>query len=140
MPYIPGGRLFALKFLQKYLNQTLEALESFLPFVNQPADFDGGICFVLPGTSMNLTVDGGKHKNIIFLLQISSFYHPDLVNAPDVVIGKIGYSTLADVYHAGVPYGYIPRSDFWESAVCELYIQSNMEDIRMDVNNNSIGI
>ncbi len=111
---------------------TMGGISETLPFVDQLADFDENICFVVPGTSMNIPIDGEKQKNIIFLPQNSSFYHPDLVNAADVVIGKIGYSTLAEVYHAGVPYGYIPRSDFRESSVFESYIQSNMEGFRIN--------
>lgn len=45
----------------------------------------------------------------------AGFYHPDLVQASDAVIGKVGYSTLAEVYQAGVPFGYVARADFRES-------------------------
>ena len=111
---------------------TMGGISERLPFADQLADFDENIYFVVPGTSMKLTVDGEKHKNVIFLPQNSSFYHPDLVNAADAVVGKVGYSTLAEVYHAGVPYGFIPRSDFRESEVFESFIQSDMQGIKID--------
>ena len=111
---------------------TMGGISETLPFADHLAKFQANIYFVVPGTLMKLPVDREKCKNVIFLLQNSSFYHPDLVNASDAVVGKVGYSTLAEVYHAGVPYGFITRSDFRESAVFESYIQSNMEGIRID--------
>ncbi len=46
----------------------------------------------------------------IHLLPINSpLFHPDLIRAANVVIGKAGYSTIAEVYRAGVPFGYFSR-------------------------------
>lgn len=42
-------------------------------------------------------------------------YHPDLLNAADGVIGKLGYSTVAEIYQAGTPFAYVGRHDFRES-------------------------
>jgi hypothetical protein len=53
-------------------------------------------------------------------------FHPNLVNACDAVIGKVGYSTLAEVYHAGLPFGYIPRQEFRESSRLVEYIAQHM--------------
>jgi hypothetical protein len=47
----------------------------------------------------------------------STFYHPDLVAAADAVVGKLGYSTLAECWGSGVPFGYVPRPTFAESPV-----------------------
>ena len=41
----------------------------------------------------------------------SVHYHPDLVCAADLVIGKAGYSTIAEVFHGGSPFGYYVRDD-----------------------------
>ena len=54
--------------------------------------------------------------NVLYLPLHSDFYHPDLVNAADLVIGKAGYSTIAEVYRAGVPFGYVPRTQYPETA------------------------
>jgi hypothetical protein len=59
----------------------------------------------------------------------SSFFHPDLINACDAVIGKVGYSTLAEVYHAGNPFGYVARQDFRESPALTAYIAQHMPGI-----------
>jgi hypothetical protein len=47
----------------------------------------------------------------------SALYHPDLVAACDAVVGKLGYSTLAECWGSGVPFGYVPRDGFAESPV-----------------------
>ena len=80
------------------------------------------ISFVMPGAGPDLKL----HDNAIILPHRSDFYHPDLVNASDAVIGKVGYSTLAEVYHAGIPFGYIARSNFRESDPMVKFIQKQM--------------
>lgn len=78
--------------------------------------------FIIPGSSQTARfVD-----NLVLLPHHSEFFHPDLVNACDAVIGKLGYSTLAEVFHAGVPYGYIPRSSFKESDFLEEFVKEKM--------------
>jgi UDP:flavonoid glycosyltransferase YjiC (YdhE family) len=81
--------------------------------------------FVIPGASEHLAAVG----NIVSLPYQSSIYHPDLMRAADAVVGKTGYSTVAEAYHAGVPYGYVSRPKFPESAVMAAYIQKHMHGI-----------
>ncbi len=81
-----------------------------------------GFHFIVPGGSQTMRLE----DNLVLLPRHSGFYHPDLVNACDAVIGKLGYSTLAEVYHAGVPYGYIPRAGFKESEVLEEFVKERM--------------
>ncbi len=64
--------------------------------------------------------------NLILLPHPTQLYHPDLVNASDAVIGKVGYGTLAEVYWAGVPFGYISRPNFRESEKLARFIKSEM--------------
>ena len=59
-------------------------------------------------------------------------YHPDLVNAADALIGKVGYSTLAEIYQAGTPFGYIARSTFRESPFLVDYVEANMPCVQFD--------
>ncbi len=66
------------------------------------------------------------HKNLILLPHRSDFFHPDLVNASDAVIGKAGYSTIAEIYHTGVPFGFIPATYNPEHEILVEYIQSKM--------------
>lgn len=67
-----------------------------------------------------------RRKTIINLQRDSGIFHPDLINACDAMIGKVGYSTIAEVYRAGVPFGYIARPAFRESSVLESYINRKM--------------
>lgn len=67
-----------------------------------------------------------RQGNIWYLPALSGVYHPDLVAASDVVIGKVGYSTLAEVYQAGVPFGYIQRPRFRESKPLAEFIAREM--------------
>ncbi len=80
------------------------------------------IYFIIPGGSQSMQVI----DNLVLLPHHSDFFHPDIVNACDTVVGKLGYSTLAEIYHAGVPYGYIPRSTFKESDVLEVFVKNQM--------------
>ena len=54
-----------------------------------------------------LIVSGGNGQfpsrpNLKRLAPDSPIFHPDLVNACNAVIGKVGYSTLTEVYQAGL--------------------------------------
>ena len=86
------------------------------------------INFIIPGVGFKTA----RQDNLIILPQRSDYYHPDLVNASDAVIGKVGYSTLAEVYHAGVPFGYAVRSNFRESASMAAFIEREMNGIFLD--------
>ena len=86
------------------------------------------VWFVLPGASQSWTVEG----NLILLPHQSPLFHPDLVNTSDVVVGKAGYSTLAEVYGAGVPFGYILPSDSRESPKLADFIDKKMMSLAID--------
>ena len=78
--------------------------------------------FVIAGGADSLKIE----KNLILLPHRSDYFHPDLVNAADAVIGKAGYSTVAEVYNAGTPFGYIPRPSSAESPRLVQFIKQNM--------------
>jgi UDP-N-acetylglucosamine:LPS N-acetylglucosamine transferase len=82
----------------------------------------GDYRFIIPGPVHDLTVQ----DNLILLPHQSGYFHPDLINACDAVIGKVGYSTVAEIYYAGVPFGYIARENFRESQVLVTFIEKNM--------------
>jgi len=83
------------------------------------------IHFVIPGAGPKMEI----RDNYVILPHRSDFYHPDLVNACDAVVGKVGYSTLAEVYHAGVPFGYVTRSNFRESEPLAAFIEKEMPGV-----------
>jgi hypothetical protein len=96
-------------------------------FIGQLAS-QKGIFYVAPGAG----TDFRPSENVILLPHHSDFYHPDLVHSADAVVGKVGYSTLAEVYHAGVPFGYIKRTRFQESEILSRYIEDHMTGYSID--------
>lgn len=84
--------------------------------------------FVIPGGSASLQRSG----NVIMLPSRMEHRHPDLVSAADVVIGKVGYGTLAEVYQAGTAFGYLTRDDFRESAILANFIDRHIPSIKLD--------
>ena len=52
--------------------------------------------------------------------------HRDLVGAADLVVGKLGYSTLAEAWASGVACLYVPRPGFRESAVLERWVRGRL--------------
>jgi len=66
------------------------------------------IQFVIAGGSR---AEHRSARNVMMLPPDSVHYHPDLVCAADLVIGKAGYSTIAEVFHGGSPFGYFVRDD-----------------------------
>jgi len=78
------------------------------------------IRFIIPGSSEKME----RKENLLLLPHHSGFFHPDLIHASDAVIGKVGYSTVAEVYHAGIPFGCIPRPQFRESDVLLSFIMA----------------
>lgn len=83
------------------------------------------VWFILPGSSDEHRIQ----DNLVLLPHRSTFYHPDLVNACQAVIGKLGYSTISEVYHAGLPFGYIPRDQFRESPLLSAYVDQNFNSV-----------
>jgi UDP-N-acetylglucosamine:LPS N-acetylglucosamine transferase len=51
------------------------------------------------------------------------------VNAADAVVGKAGYSTISEIYQAGVPFGYVPRSNFRETDKLVAFIEKEMKGL-----------
>jgi hypothetical protein len=100
---------------------TMGGIQGNLSFVDKCKNFDGAY-FVIPGSYTLFSMFG----NIRLLPHHSSFFHPDLVQASDLVIGKTGYSTIAEVFSAGIPFGYISRNRFRESSILEHFIQDHI--------------
>jgi UDP:flavonoid glycosyltransferase YjiC (YdhE family) len=89
-----------------------------------------GVYFIVPGATHRTHIE----DHLILLPHRSEFYHPDLMNAADVVIGKAGYSTVAEAYHAGIPFGFIAREKFRESATMASFIRREMHGIEIPAN------
>jgi UDP:flavonoid glycosyltransferase YjiC (YdhE family) len=91
-------------------------------FVQKLSDLPG-VYFILPGGSQT-TIHYEESR--VFLPHHSDFYHPDLMAASDMVVGKAGYSTIAEAYWAGIPFAYVSRQRFPEAAVMAEYVQQSI--------------
>lgn len=87
----------------------------------------GDTFFVVPGAAEHLE----RRGFLVALPHRSGFFHPDLVHAADVVIGKLGYSTLAEVWAAGVPFGHVGRPTFRESPVLAAFAADHMPGLTL---------
>jgi len=106
---------------------TMGGIQGDYAFINEMKKRED-ICFIIPGAVEETQVLG----NLLLLPHHSENFHPDLVNTSDTVIGKVGYSTLAEVYNAGVPFGYISRRRFRESPILVSYIENQMKGLPID--------
>lgn len=86
------------------------------------------VIFVAPGHQDQNPV---RRDNLLLLPREYGIFHPDLVAAADAVVGKTGYSTLAEVYNSSVPWGFISRNDFPESPVLAAFIQAHMSGLEI---------
>lgn len=78
--------------------------------------------FVVPGADDRPC----RRGRLVALPHHSAFYHPDLVHAADVAVGKLGYSTVAEVYHSRATFGFVERPRFPESPVLADFVRSQM--------------
>lgn len=86
--------------------------------VGRLAGCDGAV-FVVPGGAEVEQRNG----NVVLLPHRTGLHHPDLVRAADVVVGKLGYSTVAEVVGMGKPFAFVPRPSFPESPILEAYVR-----------------
>ena len=78
--------------------------------------------FVIPGGADSFI----RQQNLILLPHRTSFQHADLVAAASLVVGKLGYSTLAEVYQAATPYLFMQRRRFPESPALARFAERNL--------------
>jgi hypothetical protein len=111
---------------EKMVLISLGGIELQYPFLNQLNKNRGVTFVILGGTETKCLAD-----HVLLLPHQAPFYHPDLVNACDAMIGKLGYSTVAEVYHAGIPFAYIGREHFCESAELEKFVKREMNGMQL---------
>ncbi|MCP4200975.1 MAG: hypothetical protein GY769_03485 [bacterium] len=92
-----------------------------------------------PGNESFFVTLGGvdrlcRDNGILRLPNRSPVYPPDLIWAADAVIAKLGYSTVAECFHAGARLGYIGRASFPESPVLEEFVRRNLPSIELPPN------
>lgn len=100
---------------------TMGGMDMDLPFLDSLSSYPD-FQFIFTGQHQQSRVG----ENVLLLSRHSSFHHPDLINASDLVLCKSGYSTLAECYQAGVAVGCIQRKTFPESTVLEHFVTTEL--------------
>lgn len=67
-----------------------------------------------------------QKDNITAISNDMPVYTPDLIRAADAVVAKTGYSTLSEVWHAGVPILCVTREQFRESWPLQRFVEDDM--------------
>jgi hypothetical protein len=92
------------------------------------ADAADGTWVVVPGGAESLR----RRGRLVLLPFHSRHYHPDLVGAADVVVGKLGYSTVAEASRAGTAMAYVARPGFPESTVLAHFVERHLNARELD--------
>ena len=74
-----------------------------------------------------------RHEdNLLFLPFKTEFFHPDLVHSADLVVGKGGYSMIAEIWASGTPFAYILRDGFRESPILDSFLREKVPSQRIN--------
>ena len=88
------------------------------------------VVFITSGDIKKTTLD----KNIISIPIKSEFHYPDLVNAVNLVAGKVGYGTIAECWSTNTPLLGCYRTNFRESGVLLDFASKELEHNKLTVN------
>jgi len=113
---------------------TMGGIQEQYTFIHSLPAWDDTV-FIIPGASEQTHLE----RNLVLLPHHSEYYHPDLIHACDGVVGKVGYSTLAEAYTAGVPFGYVTRKHLRESGCLVEFIQAEMAGFEIGLDEFSDG-
>ncbi len=117
---------------QKILLITMGGIEARLPFLEK-LKTRKDLFFIIPGRRNGAASETGKEEeNLLLLPHRSKYFHPDLIHAADAVVGKAGYSTIAEVWAAGIPFGYVPRNSFPETEGLIRFITSHLSGMAIE--------
>ena len=79
------------------------------------------VTFVVTGSEQT-----GRDANLRLFENAGRIFLPDLIQASDLVVAKLGYGTLAEVWAAGRPLGYVGRSGFRETGPLKDFAESEI--------------
>lgn len=97
----------------------------------------GGYAETLPfldrlraNNSMRFLVTGAPRTeaggNLHLFDNRTPLFMPDLLRASDAVVAKLGYGTVAEVWHEGIPFAWVRRPDFREMPALEAFAEAEL--------------
>jgi hypothetical protein len=86
-----------------------------------------GVTLVVPGGPSDL-----KSSAILVLPHRSGFQHADLLAACDGIVGKLGYSTVAEAYQAGIPLVFGGRRRFPETEILAEFVRTELGGVEVN--------
>ena len=72
-----------------------------------------------------------RRRNLLLLPHHSPLYHPDLVAAADAVVGKAGYSTVAEDWRAGTRFALVERPRFPEAPILAAFVRRHLPTLEI---------
>ncbi|MBZ0113374.1 MAG: hypothetical protein K8J08_13005 [Thermoanaerobaculia bacterium] len=87
-----------------------------------------GVVLVVPGAAE----EEQRLGSVLLLPRHSPIYHPDLVASASGVLGKLGYSTVAEVWSSGTPFAFLSRPQFPESPFLEEFVDRECRGVRVE--------
>ncbi len=99
---------------------TMGGVSQPLPFLSELRRRDD-LTFIVTGSEQT-----AREGNLRLFHNAERIFLPDLIQASDWIVAKLGYSTLTEVWAAGRPLGYVGRSDFRETGPLESFARSEI--------------
>ena len=104
---------------------TMGGVSEPLPFLAELRGRDD-VSFVVTGSEQ-----ASREGNLRLLDNAAPVFMPDLIRAADAVVAKLGYGTLAEVWAAGRPLGYVGRNDFRETGPLADFARREMPSLEI---------
>lgn len=96
--------------------------------VAQPLPFLDRLHELAPIRFLVTGMDRTRREGTLHLFDNDTrIYLPDLIEAADGVVAKLGYSTVAEVWSAGAPLAWVGRDDFRETGPLTAWAEANLE-------------
>jgi hypothetical protein len=105
---------------------SMGGISSSFSFLDRLRDLPGLQFVAFGGTELE------RRDNLLLLPHRSPVYFPDLVATAEAVVGKLGYSTVAEAWGAGTRYAYVPRPRFPEGPFLAEFVGRHLPGLELD--------
>ncbi len=78
------------------------------------------------------TSESERRGNVLLLPDRSPVFVPDLIAAADLVVGKLGYSTVTEAWAGGTRYAFVPRPSFPEGESLATFVRERLPTLELE--------